>query len=79
MSIPASYSGGSVFNTQRGARLHLLRFGVAFFSPSRQLAVDYFKFDHERFLPHPFKFIVHQSFHHSNSYIIFKGNKSIVT
>jgi hypothetical protein len=36
-----------------------LRFIVVFFDPSRQMSGYYLKLGHDRFHPHPFRFIVH--------------------
>jgi hypothetical protein len=59
VSIPASYSGGRGFKSRPGDQLFWLRFLVVFLSPSRQMPGYYLKLGHDRFLPHPFQFIVH--------------------
>jgi hypothetical protein len=57
LTIPASYTGIPGSN-----RLSSLRRFVDFLRPSGQMAVQYPKSDHHRFLPHPFQFINHHTY-----------------
>jgi hypothetical protein len=59
VSSLASYSGGPGFKSRPGGRLPWLRVFMVFLSPSRQMLGQYLKLGHDRFLPHPFQFIVH--------------------
>jgi hypothetical protein len=59
-----SNSGGLGFKFQPGDRLSWVRFVVVFLSPSRKMSGNILKLGHGRFLPYPFKFIIHVSSFH---------------
>jgi hypothetical protein len=65
----ASHSGGPVLKFRLGDQLSWQVF-VVFLGLSRQMPVQYLKLGHERFLPHPFQFIIQLPSFHSTIYIL---------
>jgi hypothetical protein len=51
-----SYSGGPGFKSQPGDQLF---WGLVFFSLRRQIPWQHLKLGNDRFLSHPFQFIIH--------------------
>jgi hypothetical protein len=70
VNTPASYSGGPGFKSPSRDRLSWLSFIVGFISPSRQMSAYYLKLIQDRFLPHPFQFIIYLLPFHSMLYIL---------
>jgi hypothetical protein len=56
VGIPASYSGGPGLNSRSGDRVSWLMIFVVFISLARPIPGLYFRSDHDRFFPHPFKY-----------------------
>lgn len=58
-SACASYSEGPGLKFQLAGRVHCARAFVKFLSFSRQMPAQYFKSDHDRFLPHSVQWTDH--------------------